>query len=1224
MNRDINKIRKRASRIVTLLPENSLTPIPKKEGVQKAGLANKYDKKELDDAQRTAVFIRRMEYATSMKRQMNEGKSLKNNSKKIALIQEWWKTMYKVIKLQKNVRGFLFRKKLMNNLEHQEKLLQFITEFDNIYNYHLYRQFMDNLKRKRDYEKAKLLEKCEDLSEKLENLERLRDLKNLRKCFEKWRDDTRKRKQNLENFVKRLNEILRRRINKKNKRTLRKIKNTTKNLDDLLNDKAKDFRERNAKKKFLDHLIKCHRLNDILTKVKKKVDDRQKRDALDKLKKYKDIADAAEKLNKLMEDKMKRQAFKDLKTMDFVDKVDDVIKNHNDKLLNDSKKDFLDKLRDMCNKDKLRDKLKKWKDFNDEMKKRKKILDKLIKYKQDELRKKEEEAKKKFAISSGVNDFELISDKKEIPEKKNPVFATSQNDFNFEGKPAPKMVFEKAGQNFSLIAPDKTQFEFGDPLDKSMKNANDPFSNQLDELEQYRNKNNLKKCFDKWNDIANKRNILEKLKDKFKDNLKDKLKIQNLENLEYILTKAKKESDNQLKKDAFDLLKKNNDIAQAVERLEYIMNKKTKKEAFDTLKKNSGINEGLRILDKLFNDHINKDKKDFLDRLKKNADAQKALKNLVQLLDRKIKRDAFNDLIRRNKLGKAFEKLEKLLNDNFKRKFLDNLDKYTRMKNACDKLNNVINKKLKRYYNKWKENAKKQSDDKPKTKRISRRINTNKFKKRKKKNHNKKLLRDAFNKWRKNASFEPTRSVLDRIKKNKLLDSLNDNRNNELLDKYRNKMMQVLLNIYERQRHLILKRYLDKWKRAKGPQIEPEKIEPKYKKKPKIEVTKELSDSEDNSYKPKYYNQKLNLYNRKDSPYRKKYPKRLYEPEEFKYEEPEDEQININPIDKDQYSETSSNNESIMGNGEYLIQNTKVIKQPRVYTSQSFFIDKNKANNAQNNYQVNTHITNQLPMTMKGDFVSLIEQNPKILAQKNPRIQVTNAMCDLDQIINDDNTDDELNTEEVDNEISKLNEDFVINKNKVLSKVIKNCDKDLYASQRPFKAKKDQYYSVSIPLNDNEAKWEFLNNIKGERDKNNLNKFELIQKENEPVNEEKEEKRQMSHKKNRSDRKNQNSIDNSYKLREMNFTQFYRSPIKTIRIEEEEKSFISNKIKRPGERKKTQKSKMNSTVIDLNSTAKELRRDRNNIASYNIDRSRGKIELDPNYRCIDFYDDESD
>jgi hypothetical protein len=537
-----------------------------------------------------------------------------------------------------------------------------------------------------------------------------------------------------------------------------------------------------------------------------------------------------------------------------------------------------------------------------------------------------------------------------------------------------------------------------------------------------------------------------------------------------------------------------------------------------------------------------------------------------------------------------------------------------RMNNARDKLKDIININLKKYFDKWRENAKKAKDE-PKSKRISRRVNPNKFKKKSRKNRNKKLLRDAFNKWRKNASFQPTRNVLERIKKNKL-DNLNDSKKNELLDKYKNKMMQVLLNIYQRQRHLLTKRYLDKWKKAKAPQNEPEQIQPKYKKKPKIELPKEFSDTEENSFKPSYYDQKHSLYTKKDSPYRKKYAKKPYEPEDFN---DDDEQVNINPIDKDQYSD-SSYNESIMGNGEYLIQNSKVIKQPRNYTSQSFFIDKNKGNNlTQPNYQLNTHNTNQLPMTMKGDFVSLIEQNPKILSQKNPRIQVTNATCDLDEIMNNnENSEDELNPEEVDNEISKLNEDFVINKNKVLSKVIKNCDKDLYASQKPFKAKKDQWYSVSIPLNDNEAKWEFLNNIKGERDKNNLNKFELIQKENDPFNDDKEEKEvPQTHKKNRSEKKNQNNKDTSYKLREMNYSQFYRSPIKTPHIEEDDQSLIANKIRRPGERKKTPKSRMNST-------AREYKRDRKNLLSYNIDRSRGKIELDPNFRSLDFGDDDSD
>ena len=103
--KDFNKIKRKASKIVTILPENSLTPIPnKKKDAKDGSLANNYDKKELDEAQRTARFIRRMEYATSMKRQINEDENMKNKAKKIALIQEWWKAMFKIIKLQKNIR----------------------------------------------------------------------------------------------------------------------------------------------------------------------------------------------------------------------------------------------------------------------------------------------------------------------------------------------------------------------------------------------------------------------------------------------------------------------------------------------------------------------------------------------------------------------------------------------------------------------------------------------------------------------------------------------------------------------------------------------------------------------------------------------------------------------------------------------------------------------------------------------------------------------------------------------------------------------------------------------------------------------------------------------------------------------------------------------------------------------------------------------------------------
>ena len=45
-------------------------------------------------------------------------------------------------------------------------------------------------------------------------------------------------------------------------------------------------------------------------------------------------------------------------------------------------------------------------------------------------------------------------------------------------------------------------------------------------------------------------------------------------------------------------------------------------------------------------------------------------------------------------------------------------------------------------------------------------------------------------------------------------DNLNEDEKNDLLQKYKNKMMQVLLNIYKRQRNILLKKYLDKRRNA--------------------------------------------------------------------------------------------------------------------------------------------------------------------------------------------------------------------------------------------------------------------------------------------------------------------------------------------------------------------------------------------------------------------------
>lgn len=128
-----------------------------------------------------------MEYSTGVQR--HNAKPTKKNLdlKKIITLQEWWKTMFKIIKLQKCIKGFLFRKNLMKNLEHQERLLQFLTEFDNIHGYHLYKKFFNNLKQMVNQINSKRTEMLEDFSEKMEKFENMHNLRKLKDNLLRWR-----------------------------------------------------------------------------------------------------------------------------------------------------------------------------------------------------------------------------------------------------------------------------------------------------------------------------------------------------------------------------------------------------------------------------------------------------------------------------------------------------------------------------------------------------------------------------------------------------------------------------------------------------------------------------------------------------------------------------------------------------------------------------------------------------------------------------------------------------------------------------------------------------------------------------------------------------------------------------------------------------------------------------------------------------------------------------
>ena len=1010
--KDINKIKRKASKIVTLLPENSLTPIPKKKGVKEDNVANIYDKKELDEAQRTARFIRRMEYSTSMKRQKIENKNMKEQAKKIGLIQQWWKAMFKIIKLQKNLRGFLFRKKLMNNLEHQEKLYQFINEFDNILSYHLYKQFMDNLKKKRDYENSKLMEKCEDFNEKLDNLEKMHNYKNFKDCFNKWKEDTKnKRKQALEHLINKLKNILENKKKEEKKNAFDKLIENIKEKEKRLNDKINQFREKQAMKKFFNDLIKMHK-----------------------------------------------------------------------------------EKQDLKNKEIMRKYLIKWENVVDDMNKRKKIIEKLKRYKENEIKKKKEEEKNKLVISSGINDFEVLTDNKNINNespKDNKIFISPQNEINILMEPQKKLLLSQNYQSFSLIASDSIKFKFSEPAKNSPK-LNNNFLIQLDNVE---------------NIIKN----IEKEKEE-KDLInKKKCKDDALNKLMEILEKAQNESDKEIKRQVLDKLNRNINMGKLAKILDDYFKKRAEKD------KNIEVRESFHFLKKYENENTFKQ---------------------ILLISKQYDEEIKDEKEKENEN----EKSEDNLNEN-------NLK--------------VIQKKNILFTIKKEEQKEPDAQQSSPKKRIAYRRSPLKSYS-KNKNLNKKRLKKALDKWRSNSMLM----------------------NKDIYDKYQRKVLQDLIKVYQKGKDNLIKKYFDKWKNVENEEDNNDNNKIlKYKKKPKMEFKSDIIEEyeqetikDNDTFKPIYVLPKENLHKKifdnpnidesvhesmdsnnimgKVIPYVKKYGQRNENNKDNSNYDNEKEMNGLNEYNniqnnKDNYknghSSDNSSEESYLS-GITLIQNRKEIKLPRNYISQSYFIDKplpNPISNGNNNTKMDIYKINQIPNMMKGDFGNFLENNPKIFRKKNPRIQVTRSTCDLSNEINNN---------------PNINNDIIINNNKVLSRIVKKCDYDLYANQKS-KSKRDKWYSMSIPLNQ-------INQVKQIPDYKTNNKNEMIEKnENDKMyyNYKPIKSYANIHRENNRRREN-----NDYTLQEMNCSQFYRSPMRSIKKNKYGENFQLNNtvIKIPGKQRR--------------------------------------------------------
>ncbi len=519
LNGNLNKIKKKATKIVTVLPENSLTPIPVKERNAVRGVAGIFNKKQYQNAERTAVFIRRMEYSSGVQKHLRPRKvENDDNINKIIIIQEWWKTMYKILRLQKCIRGFLFRRKLMKNLEHQERLLQFITEFDNIYGCHLYKTFLDNLKKIYNQIKSKRQELLEDFSEKMEKIENMNYLKKLKNKFLLWKQIAEEEKQL---------------------------------------DKGREFYEKKMKEKIMNHLKKSHMFTKNLLKLVKNNINDDKKLLLDKLYNHKIKTDnnytkAISKLNKLFnnnDDKLKKDNFDKMKMFDFIDHLKDI----KDALDDKHKKDFLKKLKKLNDYYNMKDYFKKWKNTID----KKNIFKKLIR-----IRKKELDRKKNFTIDSNVNNLNVIDDKNPnedkcsispIKPKSNEITISNENSINFIKKESPQKVLSigNAGLDFSIIAPELyyiNEVETSKKMPK-IENLNDFFEKSQKFLS-FLNNEKTKKYFDNWKDKLYSKKILNKL---MTYQIKD-IKLKQIQNKLLKLIK------NKLKQKKFDGIDNDDDL----------------------------------------------------------------------------------------------------------------------------------------------------------------------------------------------------------------------------------------------------------------------------------------------------------------------------------------------------------------------------------------------------------------------------------------------------------------------------------------------------------------------------------------------------------------------------------------------------------------------------------------------------------------------------------------
>ena len=127
--------------------KDELTPIPDVKPKNK--ISTEHEKKYVSKAIVHTKYSRRYQYSNNIEQKHLERQREIKQCEKIFLenikyIQIWWKTIFQIIKLQKHIRGFIFRLKLLDSLEKKEiyadKIISLMKSIKKI----LFKRFVNN------------------------------------------------------------------------------------------------------------------------------------------------------------------------------------------------------------------------------------------------------------------------------------------------------------------------------------------------------------------------------------------------------------------------------------------------------------------------------------------------------------------------------------------------------------------------------------------------------------------------------------------------------------------------------------------------------------------------------------------------------------------------------------------------------------------------------------------------------------------------------------------------------------------------------------------------------------------------------------------------------------------------------------------------------------------------------------------------------------------------